>query len=411
MAIEERMNVDERFKYLRMIRTLYHEADRTSRSHLLDEMEAMTGLGRKHLIVHMNSPGPYRQRRWRERSRRYKADVEEAVALIADTLDWICAERLKPALPNMAVHLARFDEMQTTPVLLAQLGQISISTLRRMLRRIDPRPDRLPQARRGRRPDSVAQAMVPVRVIPWQEPELGHFEVDLVWHSRFGVSGLFVCTIQFIDVLTAWSERFAMLGYGFNAVWNAICAFKTQCPLPVREVHTDNGPEFINLPLVSHFGEAMVGAQMTRGLPGHKNHNRFVEQKNGSLVRAYLHDLYLFTPEHVRMLNELYADMRIYYNFFQPVLRQVARRAVMCPDGICRIMRDQDVAKTPLDRLLQAKPPISRQTAQQLRAIFDSTNPRALKQRIHERLEELYQISERDELKGGRPSTPGSIIK
>ena len=411
MATEERMNVDERFKYLRMMKTLYHEADRAGRSRFLDEMEAMTGLGRKHLIVRMNSLGPYRQRRWRERSRQYKADVEEAVALIADTLDWICAERLKPALPKMAAHLAKFGEMRTTPVLLEQLEQISISTVHRMLRCIDPPPDRLPQARRGRRPDSVAQTMVPVRVIPWQEPEPGHFEVDLVWHCRFGVPGPFVCTIQFIDVLTAWSERFAILGYEFNTVWKAICAFKAQCPFPVREIHTDNGPEFINLPLVSHFGEAMVGTQMTRGLPGHKNHNRFVEQKNGSLIRAYLHNLYLFTPEHVMMLNELYADMRIYYNFFQPVLRQVARRAVMYPDGICRVVREQDVARTPLDRLLQAKPPISRETAQELRAVFDSTNPRALKQRIHARLAYLYQISERDELKGERPLTPGSIIK
>ena len=230
MATEERMNVEERFKYLRMMKALYHEADRAGRSRFLGEMEAMTGLCRKHLIVHMNSPGPYRQRRWRERSRKYQSDVEAAVALIADTLDWICAERLKPALPKMAVHLANFDEMQTTTALLEQLGQISISTLRRMLRRIDPPRSRLPQARRGRRPDSVAQAMVPIRVIPWQEPEPGHFEVDLVWHCRFGVPGPFVCTIQFIDVLTAWSERFAILGYEFNTVWKAICAFKTQCP-------------------------------------------------------------------------------------------------------------------------------------------------------------------------------------
>jgi len=397
MATEERMDVSERFKYLRMMKALYYEADRAGKGRFLNDMETMTGLCRKHLIVHMNSPGPYRRRRWRERSRKYRSDVEEAVALIADTLDWICAERLKPALPKMAVHLAKFGEMHTTPPLVEQLAQISTSTLRRMLRRIGPPPDRLPQARRGRRPDSVAQTMVPVRVIPWQEPEPGHFEVDLVFHNRSGLAGPFVCTIQFIDVLTGWSERFAILGYEFDTIWKALCAFKAQCPLPVREIHTDNGSEFINLPLVSHFGEAMVGAEMTRGLPGHKNHNRFVEQKNGSLVRAYLHDLYLFTPDHVTMLNALYADMRVYYNFYQPVLRQVARRAVTYPDGICRIIREQDVAKTPLDRLLQAKPPISRQTAQNLRAIFDSTNPRALKQRIHERLTRLYRTSERDE--------------
>ena len=74
----------------------------------------------------------------------------------------------------------------------------------------------------------------------------------------------------------------------------------------------------------------------------------------------------------------------------------------MCTDGICRVIREQDVAKTPLDRLLQAKPPISRQTAQQPRAILDSTNPRVPKQRIHERPEELYRTSERAEMMSGR---------
>ena len=39
------------------------------------------------------------------------------------------------------------------------------------------------------------------------------------------------------------------------------------------------------------------------------NHNRFMEHKNGSLVRAYLTDPYLYTRQHLKMLNELYADM------------------------------------------------------------------------------------------------------
>ena len=33
------------------------------------------------------------------------------MAAIADTLDWICAERLKPALPKIAKHLVKFGEM------------------------------------------------------------------------------------------------------------------------------------------------------------------------------------------------------------------------------------------------------------------------------------------------------------
>ena len=167
--------------------------------------------------------------------------------------------------------------------------------------------------------------------------------------------------------------------------------------MAVRQIHTDNGSEFINHALISQFPEVMGDAFFARGRPGFKNDNRFVEQKNGSLVRAYLHDLYLFTPEHVSMLNSLYADMRVYYNCFQPVLRQAMRQAVVYSDGICRIIRRHDTAKTPLERLLSAKPPIASDTADELRGVYERTNPRKLKRRIHQNLDRLYHLSQHDE--------------
>lgn len=404
----EKMEINERFKYLRMMKARYEMADKRTKAQLLDEMEVMTGLHRKHLIARMNSPGPWRQRRQRERSREYGPDVEEAIIVIGETLDWICAERLKPALPKMARHLAAWEEMEINDRLLEQLEVISISTVRRIVRRVRPEGPRLPQARRGRPPDTVAQSCVPVRVIPWREPEPGHFEVDLVHHSRSGMEGPFVCTFQFIDVLTGWSERRAILGYEFEAMWEAIQYIRHHCPLPIREVHTDNGSEFMNMPLISHFGEELVQAQLSRGIPGMKNHNRFVEQKNGSLVRAYLGHLYLYTPQHRQLLNELYEDMWLYYNFFQPVLRQIERKVVRRPDGICRIVRKQDQAQTPVERLLRAKPPLSRRVQERLQYLYDQTNPRMLHQRIHQRLDTIYQRAEQDERR--RAETLGKII-
>ena len=53
--------------------------------------------------------------------------------------------------------------------------------------------------------------------------------------------------------------------------------------------------------------------------------------------------------------------MRIYYNLFQPVLRQIERTAVLRPNGTVSIKREQDRARTPLQRLLAADPPISRE--------------------------------------------------
>ena len=388
----ERMNIDERYKLLRVVQEGYRQADRQGKANLLDNLEVMTGLHRKHLIACLHNPDLRRHTRHRERTRVYGPDVEQVVRVVADALDWIGAERLQPGLTATAQHLARFGHLTLTEPLLAQLQEISISTVGRILGRIGRPAGALPQVRRGRRPDSVTQALVPVGVIPWDEPEPGHFEADLVLHNCADQEGPFVCSLQLIDVLTGWSERFAVLGNKFDEMWQAIQAFRERCPIPVREIHTDNGSEFINLPFISHFGQELVHARLTRGRPGYKNDNRFVEQKNSSLIRAYLGRLYLYTATHRALLDQLYEDMWCYYNLFQPVVRQTSRRAESVPSGLVRIVRTQDTAATPLQRLLQAKPPLARETAEHLLTLHCNTDPLALKRRIHRHLGELAQL-------------------
>jgi hypothetical protein len=386
------MNIDERYKLLRLLQEQYRQADREGKAQLLDNLEVITDLHRKRLIACLHNPDLRRHPRNRERTRVYKADVEQVVRVVADALDWIGADRLQPGLLATAQHLARFGHLTLTEPLLSQLQEISISTVRRILYRIGRPPDTLPQVRRGRRPDSVAQALVPVGVIPWDEPEPGHFEADLVLHNCADQEGPFVCSLQLVDVLTGWSERFAVLGHEFDEMWQAIQAFRMRCPIPVREIHTDNGSEFINLPFISHFGQEAVHSRLTRGRPGYKNDNRFVEQKNSSLIRAYLGHLHLYTATHRALLDQLYEDMWCYYNFFQPVVRQTSRRAESTASGLVRIVRTQDTAATPLERLLRAKPPLARETAERLQTLHQNTDLLALKRRIHRQLGELAKL-------------------
>ena len=55
MPNEEKMTIDERFKYLRMRQKAYaFGGNRKKRSQLLDEMERVTGLSRKTLTRHVN---------------------------------------------------------------------------------------------------------------------------------------------------------------------------------------------------------------------------------------------------------------------------------------------------------------------------------------------------------------------
>jgi hypothetical protein len=389
MATQE-MSMSGRFEYLRAMQSRYRVApDRKAKTALLNEMESLTHLGRKHLIALMNGPTVQRRQRCRERQHTYDAEVGEAVKIIADTLDWICAERMQPTLPRMARHLIAHGEMQVSPAVLDKLDRMSVATLGRVLSRVRPNGERLPRAYPGRRAETSAQQAVPISVIPWDEPEPGHFEVDLVHHGFPDADGRLVCTIQFVDVLTGWSERFAIMGFAFDAIWDAIQAFRQRCPIPVREIHSDNGSEFINAALTACFGQELVDTLQTRGRPGHHNDNRFVEQKNSSLVRAYLGSLPLHTQPQRHALNQLYVDMWLYDNFFQPVLRQIERTAVTGPDGITRIRRKQDRARTPLERALEAKPPISREKRERLETLYDETNPLALKRRIHAQIRDI----------------------
>jgi len=389
---KSKLSINARFEYLRAMQEHYQVADRKTKSKLLDQMGTITQLGRKHLIAQMNNPDLRRCRRSRERQRVYDDEVSEAVGVVADALDWICAERLQPTLRKTAEILISFGEMEATSIVLDKLQRISISTVERILKRIRPK-GQLPRAYPGRRKENEAQQAVPISLIPWDESEPGHFEIDLVHHGTVDQDGKLVCTIQFIAVLTGWSERFAIMGYTFDAIWRAIQTFRQHCPLPIRELHSDNGSEFINGPLIAAFGRELVGVAQTRGRPGYHNDNRFIEQKNSSLVRAYLGDLPLHTYQQMRALGALYEDMWLYYNFFQPVLRQRERIAVTGTDGIVRIRRKQDRACTPFERLLTAKPPISKETRIQLQALVQRTNPLALKRRIHAKLNELTELA------------------
>jgi len=122
-----------------------------------------------------------RRPRQRQRGRTYGANVDDALRVIAESYDYICAERLQPNLVAMAEHLAVHGELQVSAGLLAALQKISVPTVRRILQRIAQDQPHLP--RRG--PESANQATrdIPMRRIPWDVSEPGHFEVDLVHHS------------------------------------------------------------------------------------------------------------------------------------------------------------------------------------------------------------------------------------
>jgi hypothetical protein len=135
MPAEPKMTINERRKYLMRMRLRYVQANRTERSRLLDEMEEVTELHRKSLVRLMKGE-LVRKVRQRQRGRTYPYQVDDAIRVIAETLDYICAERLTPSLLPTARLLIAHGELAVSARVLELLGQISVRTVKRILRRV-----------------------------------------------------------------------------------------------------------------------------------------------------------------------------------------------------------------------------------------------------------------------------------
>ena len=390
MSTEEEMSIDERRKYLRKMQERYEKAGRKEQGLLLDEMEAVTGLHRKSLIRLMNG-NLKRKVRSQQRGETYGPGVNAALRIIDESFDYICAERLKPNLVWMYEHLAEHGEMEASESVLAQLARISVSTVKRRLKWIRQDEPRLPR-KKGRRSANRLTRDIPMVRIPWDEQESGHFEVDLVHHSGPTVSGEYVCSLQMIDVATGWSERVAVLGRSYLVMEDAFLCILTRLPFPVVEIHPDNGSEFLNHHMLRFWGEQITGVQISRSRPYQKNDNRFVEQKNYTLIRSYLGYARFDTVAHTLAINHLYDRMWLYYNFFQPVMRLAEKIVIPGSDGQpSRVKHRYDQARTPLDRLCDTNG-ITQEQQEQLKALRDQINPRRLRQEIYEWIDYVFSL-------------------
>jgi hypothetical protein len=348
-------------------------------------MEQVTGLHRKSLTRLMHVGSLERKKRVTPRAHTYGLAVEQVIVRVWESRDYICAERLTPGLLTMAEHLARFEPLGLTSQVQEHLATISRATVARILRKYRSRMRRLPQ-KGAERANQVTKG-VPMGRIPWNIGEPGHFEVDLVHHSGESTAGIYGHTIQLIDVATGWSERRAVLGRGQSTMEGGFGRILERLPFPVIELHPDNGSEFFNQHLVRFWKDKVKGVQLSRSRPYQKNDNRMVEQKNDTLVRQYLGQLRLDTPEQITALNALYEQMWLYYNLFQPVLHLVAKTTVAD-----KVVRKWDAAKTPYERLSRTGI-LSPEQQAQLQRLYEQTNPFQLREAIYRRLEALWEMA------------------
>jgi len=370
-------------EYLETIQPRYRKSTKAEKQQILDEFVNTTGYHRKYAIRILNK---WVRRKLPKKSgpkRIYQGEVVVALEQIWGICGRICSKRLHPFLPEMVRVLERNHDLQLSAEVKALLFTMSRSSIDRCL---GPAHRERPHGLSTTKPGTLLKKSIPVRTYtPWDDEKPGFLEIDLVAHCGQNVEGQFVNTLTCVDISTGWVECLAVPMRNQQTVFQAIKTMRTRLPFALLGIDSDNGAEFINVLLFQYCQNQEI--TFTRSRPYRKNDQAHVEQKNWSIVRRLIGYDRFETETECTLLQSIYEDLRLYTNFFQPVLKLVAKEAV---DK--KIIKRYDTAATPYQRLLASKH-ITLEIKARLTNIYVQLNPVKLRTSIDRKIDQLWKIS------------------
>jgi hypothetical protein len=360
----------------------YLKADKQGKEQILDEFVATCGYHRKYAIRLLKHGYPAQRRKKGRKTKEYTGEVIEVLIKIWEICGRICSKRLHPYLPEIIKVLETHNELVLAPETKRQLLKMSRATIDRRLH-----SSRFP-SRHGlstTKPGSLLKKTIPIRTwTEWNDARPGFVEIDLVAHCGDSVAGQYLNTLTVVDVSTGWTECLALLHRSQTLVFEEILNLRQRLPFPLIGIDSDNGSEFINELLYGYCLKEEI--TFTRSRPYKKNDQARVEQKNWSVVRHTIgYDRYE-TVDELAILRTIYADLRLYVNFFQPVQKLISSGRI---DG--RFIKQYDVASTPYKRVL-ASNDVSLEVKANLMNLYVHLNPVVLRNRIDQNVAHLWKL-------------------
>jgi hypothetical protein len=369
-------------EYLFEVKKKYWKATKGRKGQLLDDFCAFTGYSRKYATGLLNRPLPKKWKRYKPRAKYYDQPVVDALKIIWEALDSICGERVHPQIPEMLEKLINYQEIAVTEEVRDKLLKISLGSVKAILRKEKTRS--VIRIGGTTKPGSLLKHQIAVRYGRWDEMIPGWCETDTVAHCGETVAGSYISSLDVVDICSSWSEQFAIINKGEQAVTKAMDDIKNRLPFKLLGLDPDNGAEFINWSLLNYCRKHQVN--LTRSRPYHKNDNAHIEQKNWTAIRQLVGYSRFETEEQLNILNDLYAnEWRLYINFFQPTMK-LKEKIKDTQTG--RTKKKYYEAKTPYQRLIE-HPDISEKQKDMLKSIYKSLNPIKLRQQIKDKINRL----------------------
>jgi len=383
----ERMDMHSRNEYLKVLRERYLKAKtKKEKSQILDEYCRNTAQTRKYVIRNMQPRVDMRPKQRKKRNQTYDGEVKAPLAKVWEIFDYPCGQRLKPLLQTEMERLREFGELNIPDDVALKLRGISPATIDRKLKH-QREVLHLERSKGGPKPGSLLKQKIPIRLTQWDTSEVGYVEMDLVVHCGSSTLGEYINTVSTTEVSSGWWEGEAIMGKSQESTFWALKQIRKRAPFEWKGLDSDNGSEFINEVLYKYCRRERL--EFTRSRPSRKNDNAYIEQKNWTHVRKVLGYLRYDTVGELVIINDLYrGELRLYKNFFQPVMKLVSKERI---GG--RVKRKYDVPQSPYQRLMESNQ-IREESKRELEDIYLSLNPAQLKRSIDAKLDNLYHTYE-----------------
>jgi len=391
--MEATMDYRARQEYFRTQRKRYFESNRAGKERMLDEAKAMFGKHRKSLVRAFARAVQAGESPRRGTPARYGPEHLRPLKALWKQTGQICSKRLAVAVPDW-LPFYELHKGALAPEVRDALLSMSPSTMDRLLGPVRPKRG-LSATSQGR-----LGGLVPVRRRFENVEGPGWLEADTVAHGGPSAAGAFLWSLTVTDIATGWTENRAVWNKGSKQVVRRLREIEEALPFDIREVHSDNGSEFINRAVVRYFHRREVPVVFSRSRPYHKNDNAHVEQRNRTHVRELLGYDRLEDRRLVALVNDLYAnEWRALQNFFLPTVRLLQKSR----DEKGHLSRRHSVPLTPYQRVL-ASSAVAPETKEALRRERAGLDPILLRECIEERSREIFAIAREGRAK--RPPAP-----
>ena len=367
-------------EYFRELKNRYKKSSKGQKKVILDEFTQTTGYHRKHAIDLLR--GNYNKHKGvlHRPHKVYSKQDADILEKAYELLGWICSKRMKPSLRLAVDELIKAGKVSLTQEDRKRIIGVSPATIDRLFKKHKKRPKL--KGRSYTKSGTLLKTQIPIRTFSeWNENRVGFEEIDLVGHEGGLAKGDFAHTLNWTDVKASWTEQVAVINKAQVHVFAGIERIRKRLPFPLLGIDSDSGSEFIN----AHLHRYCIQEQITftRGRPGKKNDNAFVEQKNDSIVRNWVGYGRFDTQPQVDTLNELYELLRLYTNFFLPVMKLSKKVRIGS-----KIKKIYDKPTTPYRRILRARD-VSKEVKDKLRNQYKILSLVKLKEQIDEVLKRL----------------------